>query len=141
MKALGWAAGVVTLVGLAAPAQAVDWRSIFGRDEGDYRYRYDPRRVAYDEGFRDEFQKDAQRILHEHGIEVTPQSLPEEITLPDPDAIRDFTQRCTDVLEIYVRRYPELWLWMHRRWRDADAKGEAVRGMFPAATGEEGQGP
>jgi KDO2-lipid IV(A) lauroyltransferase len=34
-----------------------------------------------------------------------------------PDAVRDFTQRCTDVIETYVRRYPELWLWMHRRWR------------------------
>jgi KDO2-lipid IV(A) lauroyltransferase len=36
-------------------------------------------------------------------------------------AIRDFTQRCTDVLESYVRRNPELWLWMHRRWRDTPA--------------------
>jgi hypothetical protein len=53
MKALGWAAGALTLVGLAAPAQAVDWRSIFGRDEGYSRYRYDPGRVAYEEGFRD----------------------------------------------------------------------------------------
>ncbi|MDO8794914.1 MAG: lysophospholipid acyltransferase family protein [Vicinamibacterales bacterium] len=34
-----------------------------------------------------------------------------------PDAIREFTQRCTDVIEMYVRRHPELWLWMHRRWR------------------------
>jgi KDO2-lipid IV(A) lauroyltransferase len=39
-------------------------------------------------------------------------------TSDTPDAIRDFTQRCTDVLEMYVRRHPELWLWMHRRWRD-----------------------
>jgi len=38
----------------------------------------------------------------------------------DPDAIRAFTQRCTDVLEMYVRRYPDLWLWMHRRWRDVE---------------------
>jgi KDO2-lipid IV(A) lauroyltransferase len=38
-----------------------------------------------------------------------------------PDAIREFTQRCTDVLEMYVRRHPELWLWMHRRWRAAIA--------------------
>ncbi len=38
----------------------------------------------------------------------------------DPDAVRLLTQRCTDVLEMYVRRYPELWLWMHRRWRVAD---------------------
>jgi len=35
------------------------------------------------------------------------------------DPIRDFTQRCTDVLEMYVRHHPELWLWMHRRWRDS----------------------
>jgi Kdo2-lipid IVA lauroyltransferase/acyltransferase len=37
-----------------------------------------------------------------------------------PDAIREFTQRCTDVLEMYVRRDPHLWLWMHRRWRDPE---------------------
>ena len=34
-----------------------------------------------------------------------------------PDAVREYTQRCTDVLEMYVRRHPDLWLWMHRRWR------------------------
>ena len=45
------------------------------------------------------------------------------IDVPDPespDAVKVLTQRCTDVLETYVRRYPELWLWMHRRWRVAD---------------------
>ena len=40
------------------------------------------------------------------------------------DPVREFTQRCTDVLEAYVRRHPELWLWMHRRWRDAQAETE-----------------
>jgi KDO2-lipid IV(A) lauroyltransferase len=39
-----------------------------------------------------------------------------------PDAVREFTQRCTDVLEMYVRRDPALWLWMHRRWRDRDPR-------------------
>lgn len=39
----------------------------------------------------------------------------------DPDPVRTYTQRCTDVLEMYVRRYPELWLWMHRRWRIEEA--------------------
>jgi KDO2-lipid IV(A) lauroyltransferase len=34
------------------------------------------------------------------------------------DAVVEFTQRCTDVLERYVRANPELWLWMHRRWWD-----------------------
>jgi len=48
-------------------------------------------------------------------------------------AIREFTQRCTDVLEMYVRRHPELWLWMHRRWRDDEPAVEDVPGMFPAA--------
>lgn len=46
-----------------------------------------------------------------------------------PDAVREFTQRCTDVLEMQVRRRPELWLWMHRRWRDAPAP--ETSGMFP----------
>ena len=46
----------------------------------------------------------------------------------DPDAVRILTQRCTDVLERYVRRYPEMWLWMHRRWRvdSADAVASAA---------------
>ena len=35
----------------------------------------------------------------------------------DPDPVLAYTQRCTDLLEKYVRLYPELWLWMHRRWR------------------------
>jgi KDO2-lipid IV(A) lauroyltransferase len=71
------------------------------------------------------------RMVYEHAVEP-----------PRPDsehAITEYTQRCTDVLEMYVRRYPELWLWMHRRWRDVPS-GEHVRGMFPAATTEEPKG-
>jgi KDO2-lipid IV(A) lauroyltransferase len=52
------------------------------------------------------------RLVYEHPVDP-----PRADT---PDAVRDFTQRCTDVLEMYVRRHPELWLWMHRRWRDQD---------------------
>ena len=54
-----------------------------------------------------------------------------------PDAIREFTQRCTDVLEMHVRKKPELWLWMHRRWRDAPTPD--APGMFPKARNEDGQ--
>jgi len=51
------------------------------------------------------------RLIYEHPVEPP---------LGDtPDAVREYTQRCTDVLEMYVRRHPELWLWMHRRWRNA----------------------
>ena len=52
-----------------------------------------------------------------------------------PEAIREFTQRCTDVLEMHVRTKPELWLWMHRRWRDAPTPD--APGMFPKAREDE----
>ena len=55
------------------------------------------------------------RLVYEHPVDP-----PRADT---PDAVREFTQRCTDVLEMYVRRYPDMWLWMHRRWRDRDADG------------------
>ena len=54
----------------------------------------------------------------------------------DPDPIRTYTQRCTDVLELYVRRYPDLWLWMHRRWRMTDttaANTDQILVGMPAA--------
>jgi KDO2-lipid IV(A) lauroyltransferase len=53
-----------------------------------------------------------------------------------PEAVREFTQRCTDVLEMYVRRHPSLWLWMHRRWRDAPLS-PTTPGMFPPARPDE----
>ncbi len=62
------------------------------------------------------------RLIYEHPVDP-PRSDSEA-------AIREFTQRCTDVLEMYVRRDPHLWLWMHRRWRDVPAD---PRGMFPSA--------
>jgi lauroyl/myristoyl acyltransferase len=37
---------------------------------------------------------------------------------------------------MYVRRHPELWLWMHRRWRDDGPASDQIRGMFPAAESE-----
>ena len=69
------------------------------------------------------------RMVYEHPVDPP--------SADSPDAIREFTQRCTDVLEMYVRRYPEKWLWMHRRWRDTPAGDEEVGGMFPRATRED----
>jgi Kdo2-lipid IVA lauroyltransferase/acyltransferase len=63
------------------------------------------------------------RMIYEHAVEPP--------SGEGPEAVREFTQRCTDVLEMYVRRNPELWLWMHRRWRDAPVP--EGRGIFPAA--------
>jgi KDO2-lipid IV(A) lauroyltransferase len=53
------------------------------------------------------------RMIYEHAVEP-PDAAAE-------GAVREFTQRCTDVLEMYVRRHPELWLWMHRRWREGES--------------------
>src|SRR5262249_57409065 len=47
------------------------------------------------------------RMIYEHPVE------PPSATSEHP--LREFAQRCTDVLEMYVRRNPQLWLWMHRR--------------------------
>jgi KDO2-lipid IV(A) lauroyltransferase len=57
------------------------------------------------------------RMIYEHAVDA-----------PGPastDPVLEYTQRCTDVLEMYVRRYPDLWLWMHRRWRESGKTGGA----------------
>ncbi len=68
------------------------------------------------------------RLVYEPPVDVPP------ATSADP--VLELTQRCTDVLEMYVRRHPHLWLWMHRRWRDVSST-ESVAGMFPAGRHDE----
>ena len=50
------------------------------------------------------------RIVYERAVEWP--------AAESTDRVREFTQHCTEALETYVRRYPEYWLWMHRRWRE-----------------------
>jgi KDO2-lipid IV(A) lauroyltransferase len=71
------------------------------------------------------------RIVFEHPVEVPPPA--------SPDPVRELTQRCNDVLEMYVRRHPHWWLWMPRRWRDPAPAGEVVRGLFPAGAPDDGE--
>jgi hypothetical protein len=40
--------------------------------------------------FRERLEADTLTVLSEHGIVMTPESLPEQVRLPDPDAIREF---------------------------------------------------
>jgi KDO2-lipid IV(A) lauroyltransferase len=73
------------------------------------------------------------RLIYEHPIDLPPPG--------SADPVHDLTQRCTDVLEMYVRRFPDLWLWMHRRWRDAGDDATPMPGMFPAAASDEREEP
>jgi KDO2-lipid IV(A) lauroyltransferase len=69
------------------------------------------------------------RLIYEHPVELPPAG--------SPDPVRALTQRCTDVLEMYVRRHPHLWLWMHRRWRDPGEEAAAARDALHVSTGRE----
>ena len=39
----------------------------------------------------------------------------------DADVYR-ITAHCTAILERWIRRHPEIWLWMHRRWKTVPGK-------------------
>jgi KDO2-lipid IV(A) lauroyltransferase len=69
------------------------------------------------------------RLVYEPAVELPPPGT--------ADPVRALTQRCTDVLEMHVRRAPTLWLWMHRRWRTTPPAPESEAGMFPAAAADD----
>ena len=63
-----------------------------------------------------------------------------DVVLPQPDAdpqeeVHRITQRLTADLEEVVRRMPEQWLWLHRRWKTWPGKYER-HGRRPAAGGQ-----
>lgn len=45
----------------------------------------------------------------------------------DADVLR-LTAECTAIIERWVRRRPELWLWMHRRWKSSPPASAAAGG-------------
>jgi len=58
-----------------------------------------------------------------HRIEILPEV--EIVHSADREAdIRANTQRCTAIIEDMIRRYPEQWIWFHKRWKTRPA-GEA----------------
>ncbi len=60
-------------------------------------------------------EKEQQYVLH-----FGPEIIPARTTDPEADReaeILALTQQCNDVLESWIRRYPDQWLWIHRRWK------------------------
>jgi len=45
--------------------------------------------------------------------EISKKNLPES----NEEKITEFSQRHMSYLESYIRKYPEQWLWMHKRWK------------------------
>ena len=58
--------------------------------------------------------------LSEHGLTPERLEITDELVLPrDKDGdidVRGTTELVTNIIEDWVREYPEQWLWMHRRW-------------------------
>jgi KDO2-lipid IV(A) lauroyltransferase len=44
---------------------------------------------------------------------------------PEEDALAN-TASFTAAIEKYIRRYPEQWLWLHRRWKTRPAGEEGI---------------
>lgn len=45
----------------------------------------------------------------------------EGLTGTDQEKMVEITRRHVALLERYIRRYPDHWLWMHKRWKHTDA--------------------
>lgn len=53
-----------------------------------------------------------------------------------PDDIHSLTSLCTRLLEDEIRARPELWLWMHNRWRTRPPSETVAAGCAPASVPE-----
>jgi KDO2-lipid IV(A) lauroyltransferase len=49
-----------------------------------------------------------------------------------PDAVRAITQRYTAALERMIRRHPEQYFWLHRRWKSQPVR--RARGVTPGVS-------
>ena len=55
-------------------------------------------------------EKNGHRVIVEDPIEVIDKGDKEE-------TIKFNTQRWSDIIESYIKKYPEQWVWMHKRWK------------------------
>jgi len=48
------------------------------------------------------------------------------------DAVQEFTERWSAVMEKYIRKYPDQWVWMHDRWKTRPADPSAGKSFLKA---------
>ncbi len=76
-----------------------------------------------------------------HEVDVLPPLGPPESHAPD--AVRALTALHAACLEAWVREHPEMWFWLHRRWKttppDGVAVGDALERRSAAAGGAGGR--
>jgi Kdo2-lipid IVA lauroyltransferase/acyltransferase len=53
---------------------------------------------------------------NKHGVYIV-KELPCDLKEGEDQSLIDVTQSYCDELETLVRRYPEQWMWLHRRWK------------------------
>jgi Kdo2-lipid IVA lauroyltransferase/acyltransferase len=59
------------------------------------------------------------RLRYDPALELIP-------TADEQSDIRNFSARFNQVIEDYVRRFPDQWLWIHRRWKTRPANDSAI---------------
>jgi len=59
------------------------------------------------------------RLRYEPALELT-------ATADEESDIRNYSARFNQVIEDYVRRFPDQWLWIHRRWKTRPANESAI---------------
>jgi KDO2-lipid IV(A) lauroyltransferase len=61
-----------------------------------------------------------------HRVELTP-PIPIQRDCDPAEAVAEATQRMASIVEDYIRRRPDHWYWVHRRWKTTSARGaEAI---------------
>ena len=63
-----------------------------------------------------------------HRIILEPE-IPLPSSHPTPEQVQSLTQEMTRRLEAIIRRYPDQWLWMHRRWKTQPPTGDHRDGV------------
>jgi KDO2-lipid IV(A) lauroyltransferase len=57
------------------------------------------------------------RRLEDHSLVVTIHPPLPPPASREPEAILEHTRQCTLEIESFIRKHPDQWIWMHRRWR------------------------